>query len=87
MANQDNSNELQIRSKSIQQAKDILANNGFSVNNLWNINDVLSVVKCNKAEAHDILQNALTNEAVMEQIWYAIKDYAEINEFELKDNN
>ena len=79
--------EFEIRSKKIQEAKSVLKDTGFSIDNLWSINDVYSVVVCNEKEAHDIMHNALTDEAVMEHIWDAIKDYALINKFKLKNDS
>ena len=71
----------------IEDAKRILRHNGHFVDNLWSVDDVRSSIECTDKEAMDILYNALTNESVMEHIWYAIKDYALINKYKLKNDS
>lgn len=56
-----------------QKAKEILRKAGYFVDNLWHVDDVKLRYNCDDDEqAHDLLNNALTNEATMEQIWFAI---------------
>jgi predicted Rossmann-fold nucleotide-binding protein len=65
----------------VENAKKVLRENGYFVDNLWHIEDVQSLHKGASAEdAHRILNVALTNAATMEQIWYAIKDALEDEE-------
>jgi hypothetical protein len=45
----------------IQEAKAILRDAGYFVDNLWHIDD-----------AYDILKNSITNDSVMSHIWEAI---------------
>jgi hypothetical protein len=49
----------------------------YQTENLWCIEDVKSKFKCDDDEALEVLESALTNEATMEQIWYAIEFHAE----------
>jgi len=62
------------------EAKQILRDNGYFVDNLWHIHDVYNVADGNiqKDQAMQVLSMALTNEATMEQIWQAIKMATEI---------
>ena len=59
------------------QAKDTLEKMGYQVDNLWHIDDVKGRFECTDEEAMDVLIAALSNEATMEQIWYALEYEAE----------
>ena len=48
----------------------------YQTENLWSVGDMENW-DCNKEQALDILHDALTNEATMEQIWFAIDFHAE----------
>lgn len=62
----------------VAQAKEILRREGYFVDNLWHIDDIQYRYNCDDDElAQDILNRALTNEATMEQIWFAIDMVAE----------
>jgi hypothetical protein len=67
---------------SVQEAKDFLKANGYFTDNLWTIQDVQMRFKCDDETAQEILNRALTNEWVMEQIHYAIGDICEAEELE-----
>lgn len=69
----------------IEQAKQVLRDNGYYVDNLWSIEDVLNNYNCTDDEAQEVLDGALQNDATMEQIWYAIDFHAE--EIGLTKNN
>ena len=56
----------------IEQAKATLRDAGYFVDNLWHVDDVYSKFPCDSETAQQILNGALTNEATMEQIWFAI---------------
>ena len=61
------------REIAIANAKLVLKQAGYFVDNLWHIDDVKLRYNCDDDEqAQDILDNALTNDATMEQIWFAI---------------
>jgi hypothetical protein len=49
----------------------------YQVENLWCVDDVKSKFKCTDDEAMDVLVGALTNDATMEQIWFAIDFHGE----------
>lgn len=61
----------------IEQAKQVLRDNGYYVDNLWSVEDVVSNYNCTDEEAQEVLDGALQNDATMEQIWYAIDYHAE----------
>ena len=61
----------------IEQAKQVLRDNGYYVNNLWCVEDVQDNYDCTEKEAQDVLNEALNNETTMEQIWFAINFHAE----------
>ena len=56
----------------VQEAKEVLKANGYFVDNLWHVDDVKLRHKCNDELAQHILDKALTNDATMEQIWFAL---------------
>lgn len=60
-----------------KQARETLQGLGFAVENMWCIDDVNTQYNCDKETALKILNNALQNEATMEQIRLAIKSEAE----------
>lgn len=69
----------------IEKAKEVLRKAGYFIDNLWHIDDVKLRYNCeDDDQAQDILYSALTNDATMEQIWFAI-DYVAQNETTLKD--
>jgi len=63
-----------------EQAKQVLRDAGYFVDNLWHIHDVYNVADGNiqKDQAMQVLRTALTNEATMEQIWMSIQMATEI---------
>jgi hypothetical protein len=72
-------------SREIANAKEVLRKAGYFVDNLWHIDDVKLRYNCeDDNQAQNILNSALTNDATMEQIWFAI-DYVAQNETTLKD--
>lgn len=56
----------------IEQAKQILKNEGYFIENLWHINDVKINHNVTDEQAYKILNKALTNEDTMAQIWLSI---------------
>ena len=64
--------------QAVENAKAVLRENGYFVDNLWHVDDVKLRYQCEDNEmALDILYSALTNEATMEQVWFAINMIAE----------
>jgi len=49
-------------------AREFLAEQGFFTGNLWHIDDVTSSYECSDKDAYKVLEMALTNEYLMEQI-------------------
>lgn len=70
----------------IQAAKQLLKNNGYFVDNLWQIADIQDKFECTNEQAYDILYKALTNEETMNQIQFSIRDFAELECLLKKDN-
>ena len=63
--------------KKIEEAKKLLSDNGYYTDNLWQIADVQEKFKCTDEEAQGVLISALSNDATMEQIWFAIDFHGE----------
>ena len=73
--------------QAVEKAKELLRENGFFVDNLWHVDDVKLRYNCDDDEqAQDILNGALTNDATMEQIWFAIDMVATDDGLELRDD-
>jgi hypothetical protein len=71
----------------VEQAKEVLRENGYFVDNLWHVDDVKLRYNCDDDEqAQDILNGALTNDATMEQIWFAIDMVATDDGLELRED-
>lgn len=62
----------------VENAKKVLRDHGYFVDNLWHIQDVqVNYMKASDEDAQKILNTALTNEATMEQISFAITEAIE----------
>jgi hypothetical protein len=72
---------------SIEDAKKILESNGYFVGNLWHVYDVTSTYRCTNEQAYGILNDALTNDYTMTQIWDAIDSVAEDLNLEKNEND
>lgn len=69
----------------IAQAKFTLKQEGYFVDNLWHVDDIKSRFECeNNQQAQELLYNALTNEWIMEQVWYAIDMVCQEENLEVK---
>ena len=64
--------QTQKQQREVENARAILRENGFYVENLWHVDDVKGKYECDDDDAYEILDNALSNEATFEQIWLAI---------------
>jgi len=73
----------------VQQAKDLLKENGYFVDNLWTVNDVKDKFNCTDDQAQYVLEQSLTNEATMSQIWFSIDEFGEMENLQkvIKDMN
>jgi hypothetical protein len=67
----------------IEQAKAILKQYGYFVDNLWSTQDVTDRYECTEEQAYDVLDTALNNEATIEKIFYAISDECDWRNIEL----
>ena len=67
---------MKTKQERIQDAKNVLRESGYYVDNLWHVDDVKQVIKCRNERAQRILHNALTNDATFDQIWYSIKEFS-----------
>jgi hypothetical protein len=62
----------------IEEAKEVLRNAGYFTDNLWHIDDVKDRFNgVDDEDAQEILETALTNDWIMEQIHYGIGEVAE----------
>ena len=70
----------------IEQAKQVLRDNGYFVDNLWNVSDVQEVFQTDDTElCQKILLDSMTNECTMEQINFSIDTFGEMYNLKHKD--
>ena len=69
-----------------EKAKEILLKAGCQVDNLWTIHDVHQNYECTDDQAMEVLIQALTNDATMEQIWFAVDFHAKENGLKSKED-
>jgi hypothetical protein len=74
-----------------QELKEELSRRGFFTDNLWSVHDVKGIFSVTDDEAQEVLEKALTNEATMEQVWFSIRTFGDMNghrrvdEFQVND--
>jgi hypothetical protein len=66
-----------------KEAKDLLRQQGYFMDNLWNVLDVTDRFDCSDETAQDILYQALTNSYIVERIHETIRDIA--MEYDLRE--
>ena len=63
----------------IEQAKKVLKENGYYVDNLWHIEDVQQNYKLDDDDAYDVLDKVMQSEYIMNEVFemidLEIKDY------------
>ena len=69
----------------IEQAKQVLRDNGYFVDNLWNVTDVQVVFECTDDEAQEVLYNSMTNDYINEQIQLSIDEFGSMDNLKRKD--
>lgn len=62
--------------KTREEARDLLKQHGYFVDNLWNVMDVTDRFECSDEVAQDILYDALTHPYIIERIHEIIRDIA-----------
>ena len=62
----------------IADAKELLRENGYYIHTLYHVDDVKTYFDCTDAEAMDVLDSALDNDATAETIWMAIRDIGDM---------
>jgi len=72
-------------SMTIAGAKIFLEEQGYYTTGLWHVGDVKSMFNCDNDEAQYVLDQAINNEATMEQIWFNIEKFGEIEELKRKE--
>lgn len=61
----------------VDEAREVLRKAGYFVDNLWHVNDVKdNYVVLDNEDAQEVLDDALTNEWIIEQIHLTILDVA-----------
>ena len=74
------------KQEQINNAKEVLHQAGYYVDNLWRIEDVMDRHLCCEDTAQEILHEALTNDWVVEQIFFAINSVADDMGIEKQDD-
>lgn len=66
-----------MRAINIEQAKQLLKDNGYFVDNLWQTEDVKMNYQCTEEQAQKVLNRVLQYDAIYELVWEGIKYEAE----------
>lgn len=74
-----------LKQLDVENAKQVLKEAGYYVDNLWQTCDVTMNYECTEEQAQDVLDKSLTNDYVQEQIFSTIKEYAEFINLKHKD--
>ena len=69
----------------VQKAKAVLKQHGYYVDNLWSTQDVTDRYECTEEQAQEVLDKALTNEYITEQVFLTIDYTCEYLIIELKE--
>lgn len=69
----------------IEQAKQVLRDNGYYVDNLWHIDDITQTYNCTDEEALEVLDGALNVSYVVENIFENIDLFAKGIGLTIKD--
>ena len=64
---------MSLENLSVEELKKELEHRGYFTEALWSIDDVRTKFNISDNEGLEILEKALTNEATVEQIWFAIE--------------
>jgi len=73
--------------KAINDAKEVLRQAGFYMDNLWHLDDVQMLYRCNDEQAMAILEDAVGHEESVEQVFHAIKYKAQELNLKPTDDN
>ena len=65
--------------KEIKEAMQLLRKNGYAVDNLWHVSDVMDSYHCTEGLAHSIIDDVLNSDRIVSEINEAI-DYEAIDE-------
>jgi hypothetical protein len=68
-----------------QQLKEELSRRGFFTDNLWSVHDVKGIFNVTDDEAQEVLEKSLTNDATMEQVWFSIRTFGDMENYERVD--
>ena len=69
----------------IDEAKKVLRDNGYFVDNLWNVSDVQVVFECTDEQAQEVLYNSMTNDYINEQMQLSIDEFGSMDNLKRKD--
>jgi hypothetical protein len=73
--------------RAINNAKEVLRKAGYYMDNLWHLDDVQMLYKCNDEQAMAILEDAVGHEESVEQVFHAIKYKAQELNLKPTDDN
>lgn len=71
----------------IAEAKKVLKEAGFQVNNLWSIYDVKSKYDCTDKEAMELIEDTMDNDSLKEDVWEIMDVFADVYGFSKIDED
>lgn len=82
----DEVKRLKEKLNDVATARAFLKSKGYFTENLWCVDDVTQNYKCSNDVAYDVLDKAMSNEATINQVFFAIDDVCDDLEIKkLKD--
>ena len=82
-----NSGKNEFRLSQISQAKALLEKEGYFTANLWHTDDVCQNYKVNQDQALDLIEDAMTSDWMVANIFETIDIIAEENGYKRKDED
>lgn len=77
--------DVVIKQLDIENAKQLLRDNGYFVDNLWQTEDVKMNYHCTEKQAQKVLERVLQYDSIYELVWESIKYEADNMKLKNKD--
>lgn len=80
-------NPIELSLSEVEKAKTILKFNGYYVDNIWHIDDVKMLYNCTDGQAYDVLDKALNQEILFQDVYISIDQVAKDMELSERDED
>ena len=80
-------NPIEMSLSEVDRAKAILKFNGYYVDNIWHIDDVKMLYNCTDGQAYDVLDKALNQESLFQDVYISIDQVAKDMQLNERDED